>query len=64
MSQKYVNTMPLYRQEKEFERLDIDISRQTMANWVLRSPNDWLEPIYYLMKKELLKKSFCIVTKL
>lgn len=29
MSQKYVNAMPLYRQEKDFERLGIEISRQT-----------------------------------
>lgn len=40
MSQKYVNAMPLYRQEKEFERLGIEISRQTMANWVIRCAND------------------------
>nr|WP_169994186.1 transposase [Clostridium algidicarnis] len=30
MSQKYVNAMPLYRQEKEFERLGIEkLSMQT-----------------------------------
>ncbi|MBK5242959.1 MAG: transposase [Clostridium sp.] len=26
----------MYRQEKEFERLSVDIPRQTMANWVIR----------------------------
>lgn len=29
---KYVNAMPLYRLEQEFERNEIHISRQTMAN--------------------------------
>jgi len=53
MSQKYVNAMPLYRQEKEFERLGIEISRQTMANWVIRCANDWLEPLYTAMKELL-----------
>lgn len=53
MSQKYVNAMPLYRQEKEFERLGVDISRQTMANWVIRCANDWLEPLYSAMKELL-----------
>lgn len=56
MSQKYVNAMPLYRQEKEFERLGIGISRQTMANWVIKCSNDWLEPLYSAMKKLLIKR--------
>lgn len=56
MSQKYVNAIPLYRQEKEFERLGIKISRQTMANWVIRCANDWLEPLYAVMKNELLNR--------
>ena len=53
MSQKYVNAIPLYRQEKEFEMLGIDISRQTMANWVIRCATDWLEPLYNVMKELL-----------
>ena len=56
MSQKYVNAVPLYRQEKEFERLGIDISRQTMANWVIRCATDWLEPLYNAMKTLLLNR--------
>jgi len=56
MSQKYVNAMPLYRQEKEFERLGVDLSRQTMANWVIRCSDDWLSPMYDLMKEKLLEE--------
>ncbi|WP_106061456.1 IS66 family transposase, partial [Clostridium vincentii] len=56
MSQKYVNAMPLYRQEKEFERLGIGISRQTMANWVIKCSNDWLEPLYSAMRKLLIRR--------
>lgn len=55
-SQKYLNAVPLYRQEKEFERLGIDISRQTMANWVIRSATDWLEPLYEAMKTILINR--------
>ena len=55
MSQKYVNAMPLYRQEQEFERLGIEISRQTMANWVIRCATDWLEPLYNAMKEILIQ---------
>ena len=32
MDQKYTNSLPLYRQEQQFSRLGIDLSRQTMAN--------------------------------
>ncbi|MGV8905737.1 MAG: IS66 family transposase [Acetobacterium sp.] len=28
--------MPLARQQQEFERYSVAISRQTMSNWVLR----------------------------
>src|SRR5690606_3614777 len=32
MNQKFVDGLPLYRQEQQFERLGITISRQTLAN--------------------------------
>ena len=53
MSQKYLTAIPLYRQEQEFQRLGIDISRQTMANWVIRCAADWLEPLYDILKEFL-----------
>jgi len=36
MSQKYVEGMPLYRQEQHLARLGVDLSRQTLANWMLK----------------------------
>ena len=56
MTQKYVNAMPLYRQEKSFLYDDIVLSRQTMANWMIKCANDWLLPIYDKMKTALLKE--------
>jgi transposase len=35
MSQKYVVSQPLYRQEQQFARLGLTISRQTLANWMI-----------------------------
>lgn len=32
---KYIDGTPLYRQEKIFSRIGIDISRQTMCNWLM-----------------------------
>ena len=36
MNGKYVNAFPLYRLEKEFERYGLAITRQNMANWMIR----------------------------
>jgi transposase len=32
---KYADSIPLYRQEQQFERIGLDISRATLCNWVL-----------------------------
>lgn len=55
MNQKFVNAMPLYRQEQEFKRLGILLSRQTLANWMIKG-SQLLEPLIAAMKKELLKR--------
>ena len=44
--QKFVMAVPLYRQEQEWTRCGIDLSRQTMSNWLIKATFDWLEPIY------------------
>jgi transposase len=32
---KFVDGLPLYRQEKQFERIGVALSRQTMADWMI-----------------------------
>ena len=54
MTQKYVMYAPLYRQEKDWERQGVYLSRQTMANWVIRCSKDWLQPLYDRMHGILL----------
>jgi len=56
MAKKYANGMPLYRQEQEWKRLGVELSRNTLANWVIRSTNDWFIPVYELIKQTLLKE--------
>jgi len=53
--QKFAMGVPLYRQEQEWKRQGVLLSRQTMANWLIRSSNDWLEPILVELKRRLLK---------
>ena len=52
---KYTNAIPLYRQEQEFARNDVNISRQTMANWVITAAERYISLVYDRMKEELIK---------
>lgn len=52
--QKFVNAIPLYRQEKEWEMTGVKLSRATMANWLMIAARDWLFPIVDLMHKKML----------
>lgn len=56
MNQKYGEGLPLYRQEQQFTKLGIELSRQTLANWVLHGANNWLTLIYDRMHEYLLKR--------
>ena len=56
MYQKYVNAMPLYRQEAAWKQLGVTFSRTTMARWIIRCAEDWLEPLWNAMRKELLQR--------
>lgn len=51
--QKFELSLPLYRQEKEWAHYGIQLSRKTLANWIIRSSQDWLEPLYEALKKQL-----------
>ena len=52
MNAKYVNAVPLYRQEQEFERCGLHISRQNMANWTIQCADRYLAVLYdYLHEK-------------
>ena len=53
--QKFVMGSPLYRQEQEWNRQGILLSRQTMANWLIRCTEDWLGPVYDELHKQLVK---------
>ena len=56
MTQKFVMGSPLYRQEREWSGQGIELSRQTMSNWMLRCAKDWLEPVYEQLHRQLVKQ--------
>lgn len=52
---KYVNSAPLHRIGQEFSRYGVNISKQTMSNWMMNSSRRYLAPLVGGMKQELLK---------
>jgi len=56
MTRKYMEAIPLYRQEQQFHHDGLEINRQTMANWMIRAATDWLRPLYRRMHEHLLNK--------
>jgi len=58
MNAKYVNGMPLARQEREFARYDLNLSTKTMENWIISCADRYLQPLYELMKEEFLRSHY------
>jgi hypothetical protein len=49
---KFADGLPLYRQQKIFGRLDVDLSRATMANWMIQAAG-CCQPIIELLHREI-----------
>jgi len=52
---KFMDSLPLYRQEVIFKRLGIDLSRATLSNWVLKSA-ELLQPFYDRLHAHLIQQ--------
>ena len=50
ITSKYADGLPLYRQEQMFKRLGQDISRTSMAHWIIRL-NDVFKPLINLIRE-------------
>jgi transposase len=50
---KYGDHLPLHRQEAILQRQGVEVSRQTMADW-MRACADLVSPLYELMKQQVL----------
>ena len=54
---KFTQYLPLYRQVKEWERCGLFTNDKNLSNWVIRTAEDWLFPVYQRMKEMMMKKS-------
>ena len=55
ITSKYQYGLPLYRQESMFKQYGIDLSRQTMSSWILKSAT-LLKPLYDRLHQRLLQQ--------
>lgn len=53
INSKYVNAVPLYRTEKEFERYGIRVNRKNMAHWMIRLAEEYLGVMYDFLHRKL-----------
>lgn len=58
MYQKYANSMPLYRQEQDWNQMGVLLNRATMANWIIYCASQYFAPFYDYLHRELLKRQF------
>lgn len=58
MYQKYGLALPLYRQEKDWTQLGVELSRATMANWIIYCSRMYLLPMYQYFHREMIKREF------
>ena len=54
---KYVDALPLYRQEQIFLRHGVDLPRSTMSSWMIHS-GQAVQPLINLLRDELLDGSY------
>ena len=54
---KYVDALPLYRQEKIFARIGVDLSRGTLASWMVKM-GELVEPLVERIRHEIRRGSF------
>lgn len=56
MYQKFGMGLPFARQEKDFYRMGLVLSRANMAHWTIRCSDEWLMPVYDRIHQELVQK--------
>ena len=59
--QKFMNAMPLYRQEKDWEQLGATITRASMARWIIHCSKTYFQPMYEYFEKQLKKRKFLMM---
>jgi len=57
LEQKYAYGMPIYRLEQQARQMNLELSRQTMSNWVIKTARLYIRPVYDFLKHKLLSQN-------
>jgi transposase len=57
---KFVDGLALYHQERQFARIGFEVSRTTLATWMIRS-GELLQPLVNLLRDELLARRYLLM---
>jgi len=56
---KYVDHLPIYRQQQIFKREKVELSRSTMDNW-LKDLGTLFDPLYHAQKERMVEKDYLL----
>lgn len=56
--EKYLKHVPLYRQEKVFNNMGLEVTRKNFSNWIIKAAFV-LKPIYVLLYKNIISSNIC-----
>ncbi len=57
VTSKYADGLPLYRQEEIFKRLDVELSRTSMARWIIQAA-EMCRPIWNILEERQLESNY------
>lgn len=56
MYQKFMNSVPFYRQEMDWLQMGAPLARETTSNWCIKCALTYFQPVYDLLHEYLLKR--------
>ena len=56
IANKYRDALPLYRQETIWHNMGIDLSRATMANWLIRCTEEYFAPLVERIREDMVQR--------
>ena len=57
---KYVDGLPLYRQQQQFGRIGVELSRTTLARWMVRM-GELVVPLINVLRDELVERAYLLI---
>ena len=57
---KYADALPLYRQQRQLQRIGVELSRTTLATWMVRA-GELVVPLVNVLRDELIERPYLLM---